>query len=121
MKRLILIYILLFLIKTIPNTNDIEIKTNISQSKNIVGNLIITNLIDIPLVQSSNNDYYLTHNINNEYDIKGTEFIDYRNTPTDKQINIYGHNSITKKVPFQNLQKLLNKENLGGSKIMPFS
>lgn len=109
MKKIILIYILIFSLKIIPTTNEIiETKEYINKT-DIVGNLSIPNILDIPLVQTNNNEYYLNHNINKEIDIKGTEFIDYRNKPNDKQINIYGHNSTKHKVPFKELEKLLNK------------
>lgn len=109
MKKIILIYILIFSLKIIPSTNEITITPTSINQIDIVGNLTIPNLLNIPLVQSSNNEYYLNHNINKELDIKGTEFIDYRNKPTDKQINIYGHNSTKYKVPFKELEKILNK------------
>lgn len=113
MKKIILIYILIFILKLIPATNEIKIDQTITNNKtDIVGNLTIPNILDIPLVQSNDNEYYLNHNINKITDIKGTEFIDYRNQPTDKQINIYGHNSLTYKVPFKELEKLINENDI---------
>ena len=50
--------------------------------------------IDFPVVQGKNNDYYMTHNFNREYNSAGWIFADYRNTfdGTDKNTIIYGHN-----------------------------
>lgn len=50
--------------------------------------------IDYPVVQASNNDYYLRRNINKEWAIRGTVFMDYRSDSDAKELNtvIYGHN-----------------------------
>lgn len=49
--------------------------------------------INYPIVQSSNNDYYLTHNFNNNYSKAGWIYADYRNNSNllDKNNIIYGH------------------------------
>ncbi len=60
-----------------------------------VGWLKINNTdIDFPVVQGKNNDFYMTHNFNKEYNSAGWIFADYRNTfdGTDKNTIIYGHN-----------------------------
>ena len=51
--------------------------------------------IDYVVVQSSNNNYYLNHNFNKEYNTAGWIFFDYKNKldGTDKNIIIYGHNT----------------------------
>lgn len=51
--------------------------------------------IDYPVLQSSDNNYYLRKNIYKSYDINGTPFLDYRNdispeTQSDNLV-IYGH------------------------------
>lgn len=50
--------------------------------------------IEIPVVQTSDNSYYLTHNFNKKYNKAGWIFADYKNKfdGTDKNIVIYGHN-----------------------------
>lgn len=61
----------------------------------IVGWLKINNTdIDFPVVKGKNNDYYMTHNFNKDYNSAGWIFADYRNTfnGTDKNTIIYGHN-----------------------------
>lgn len=50
--------------------------------------------IEFPIVQATNNSYYLTHNFNRKYNTAGWIFADYKNKfdGTDKNIVIYGHN-----------------------------
>lgn len=75
--------------------------------------------IDYVVVQSNNNNYYLNHNFNKEYNIAGWVFMDYRNKldGTDKNIIIYGHNTKDNSM-FDTLKNVLtskwqtNKDNL---------
>lgn len=66
--------------------------------------------IDTLITQAQNNNYYLNHNLYNQYDEMGTSFIDFRNhnIDTDRQVNIYGHNTqysqYYDKLPFTNLE-----------------
>ena len=50
--------------------------------------------INYPVVQTNNNDFYLTHSFDKSYNKAGWIFADYRNKfdNTDKNIVIYGHN-----------------------------
>ena len=50
--------------------------------------------IETTVAKSTNNDYYLTHNFNKEYNAAGWIFADYKNKVdgTDKNLVIYGHN-----------------------------
>ena len=49
--------------------------------------------IDYPITQTSNNQFYLTHDYKKEYSIAGSIFADYRsNLTTDNYSVIYGHN-----------------------------
>ena len=50
--------------------------------------------IDYVVVKANDNKYYLNHNFNNEKNIAGWIFGDYRNKfdETDKNLIIYGHN-----------------------------
>lgn len=54
--------------------------------------------IDYPVVQYVNNDYYLNHDFDKQYNYRGAIFLDYRNNPTDLDANtiIYGHNCYDK-------------------------
>lgn len=49
--------------------------------------------IDFPVVQSSDNDYYLNHNVEKKSSARGSIFMDYRNTDVNNDIHtvIYGH------------------------------
>ena len=51
-------------------------------------------IIDYPVVQGKDNEYYLTHLFNGEKNKMGCLFIDYRNSRdfSDKNTIIYGHN-----------------------------
>ena len=50
--------------------------------------------IDFPIVQGTNNEYYLKHSLDKSYNVCGWAFLDYRNKldGTDKNMIIYGHN-----------------------------
>lgn len=50
--------------------------------------------IETTVVKTTDNDYYLTHNFNKEYNSSGWIFADYKNKldGTDKNLVIYGHN-----------------------------
>lgn len=49
--------------------------------------------IDYPVLQSDNNEFYLTHLYNGEYSGNGSIFADYRNSEnfTDRNTVLYGH------------------------------
>ena len=50
--------------------------------------------IEYPVVQGTNNSYYLPHSYNNVETWSGSIYMDYRNTPdcTDRHTILYGHN-----------------------------
>lgn len=52
--------------------------------------------IDYPIVQTTDNEYYLTHSFDNSYNSSGWIFADYRNNMKDfdKNTIIYGHNRL---------------------------
>ena len=77
----------------------------------IVGRIEIPDLFNVLVAQSNDFKFYLDHDVSRKYDIRGTEFLDPRLTPTSKQLNIYGHNSRDPKiqVAFRKLEKLLDK------------
>lgn len=54
--------------------------------------------INYPIVQSSNNDYYLNHDIVKNPKASGWTFMDYRNNPdmSDSNTIFYGHNLLNK-------------------------
>jgi sortase B len=52
--------------------------------------------IDYPVVQTTDNDFYLTHNYLGNRDVKGAIYMDFRNEEIGKNrnYNIYGHKMI---------------------------
>lgn len=78
----------------------------------VIGELKVNNTsVDYSVVQASDNDYYLSHNINREKNKNGWIFMDYRNNPMnlDKNNIIYGHNMYYSGVMFGTLHKVTNK------------
>lgn len=86
-----------------------EYETLYNKNKRLIGWLTIDNTepsIDYPVMQTTNNEYYLDHNFNQEYDKNGSIFLDadcdvvHRNT----NLIIYGHHMKSGKM-FGNLNK----------------
>lgn len=107
-------------IKKEDNIVESDIKNNTSNKVNALLNLNPNTVgwikvngtnIDYPVLQSTDNDYYLDHNFNDEYDYNGWIFMDYRNTYNLKHRNniIYGHNRYYSGVMFGTLTKLRAK------------
>lgn len=67
--------------------------------------------IENVVVQANDNNYYLRHNFNKEYNIAGWIFADYKNKldGTDKNIVIYGHNMRDNSM-FTTLKNVITKE-----------
>ena len=68
----------------------------IKQNSDVVGWISVPNTpIDYPVVQTSNNSFYLNHNINKEQNSSGCPFLDYRDVvgrdTLSKNSLIYGH------------------------------
>lgn len=55
-----------------------------------------TGAINYPVVQGTDNDYYLTHLVDGTYNSNGSIFVDFRNAPgfADRNTIIYGHNML---------------------------
>ena len=98
-------------VSLIQETLSLEYYKQYYSNEDIIGSLKIegTN-IDTLLVKTTDNEYYLNHNIKKEYDEIGSIFIDYRVNLDSKQINIYGHNSNVYDVMFKELEKYLSKD-----------
>lgn len=119
MKKFIFIFLFLLTlyleITNLKQSNQIIIDMNAKNTyhrieNDIVGKTKIENTpVYEPLLQTNNNDYYLTHNVEKKQDKKGATFIDYRNQLTDKKLLIYDQNSKNSKVPFQELEKYLDE------------
>lgn len=77
----------------LPDVLD-EYKTLFQKNKKLIGWLKIDDtLIDYPVMQTSDNEYYLDHNFNQEYDKNGSLFLDCdcNAYPQSTNMIIYGH------------------------------
>ncbi len=66
-----------------------------AENSDVVGWIRVNNSkIDYPVVHTTDNDFYLTHSYNKQYNSAGAIFADYRNScdGTDKNLVLYGHN-----------------------------
>ena len=71
-----------------------EYKTLVSANKKLIGWVKIADTnIDYPVMQTTNNDFYQDHNINQEYDKNGSIFMDKDCNVTKPSTNfiLYGH------------------------------
>ena len=82
------------------------------ENPDIIGWIEIENTnINYPVLQSSDNNYYMNHNYKKEYSISGSIFLDknYIWEPQSSNLLIYGHN-IKNGTMFQNLLNYKNKD-----------
>lgn len=80
-------------------------------NNDIIGILKINKVLEVPVLQTNDNDYYLNHTINNKESIYGAIFMDYRiNVDNSKKILIYGHSSTSANIDFNILEKYYEKE-----------
>ncbi len=101
----------------IPENEERVIKNSylvslMSMNKDVVGWLKVNETnIDYPVVQASDNDYYLKHNLDNEEDKNGWIFMDYRNSKynLDKNTIIFGHNMYYSGIMFGTLANVTKK------------
>lgn len=89
-----------------------EYETLYQKNRKLIGWLKIdgTN-IDYPVMQTVNNEYYLDHNFNQEYDKNGSLFLDASCDVVDRNTNliIYGHHMKSGKM-FGNLNSYSSRE-----------
>ncbi len=84
-----------------------EYETLYNKNKSLIGWLKIDDTnIDYPVMQTANNEYYLDHNYNQEYDKNGSLFLDKDCDVVKRNTNliIYGHHMKSGKM-FGNLNK----------------
>lgn len=79
-------------------------------NQDIVGRVTIENVIDEVVVQGKDNIEYTRKNLNHEYDVYGTVFMDYRTNTDSKNKIIYGHSSKKEEVVFTRLMNYLDYE-----------
>ncbi len=90
----------------LPDVLD-EYKTLYNKNKKLIGWLKIDDtIIDYPVMQTSNNDYYLDHNFNQEKDKNGSIFMDAECVayPRSQNLILYGHHMKSGKM-FGDLEK----------------
>jgi len=108
MKKAIFIFLLIFILFCPKKIS--SLKQEKYQQTDIIGYIEIPNTdINTPIVQSSDNVFYLDHNIQKQQDIKGSIFLDYRNNLSDQKLLIYGHNSKNGDAPLKTLENYLDK------------
>ncbi len=84
-----------------------EYETLYNKNKKLIGWLKIDDTnIDYPVMQTSDNTYYLDHNYNQEYDKNGSIFLDFNCSvyPRSTNMIVYGHHMKSGNM-FGNLQK----------------
>lgn len=89
-----------------------EYETLYQKNKKLIGWLQIDDTnIDYPVMQTVNNEYYLDHNFNQEFDKNGSLFLDAACDAVDRNTNliIYGHHMKSGKM-FGNLNSYSSKE-----------
>lgn len=97
-------------------------KTLYNKNKSLIGWVKIDDTnIDYPVMQTQNNEYYLDHNYNQEYDKNGSIFLDMACNPLRPNTNliIYGHHMKSGKM-FGNLNAYSNRSYYEDHKYIQF-
>ena len=98
-----------------PEPTVVEEKININELRKQYNNNDIIAYIEIPevvetiVMQGEDNNYYLNHDVNHNYDIKGSVILDYRNTISDRKLLLYGHSGKEQDLPFLPLKNYTDK------------
>lgn len=91
---------------------DVDLSTIINQNSDTKGWLKVENTnINYPFVQTSNNDYYLTHSFDKTSNEAGWVFLDFRNDINNLSENtiIYAHDRLDKSM-FGSLENTLSQD-----------
>ncbi|MEF9895445.1 MAG: sortase [Clostridia bacterium] len=66
----------------------------VAERPELIGFLKASDILDLPVMQAGNNDFYMIHNADGKEDETGALFLDERNhlNPLDSHLLIYGHN-----------------------------
>ena len=106
-----------------PYTNQLPSYREQYGNNDILGRLEIPNInISTLVTRTTNNEFYLNNNLYKQYDGLGVPLFDFRNINlnTDRQINIYGHNTqnadFYDRLPFVNLEKYTDINNFNNYK-----
>ena len=90
---------------------DIDLELYQKQNTDTVAYLVVDGTeVNYPVVQTINNEYYLDHDFNKNYNKAGSIFSDYRNKLNNLNKNsiIYGHRRLDNSM-FTSLKQLLDK------------
>ncbi len=83
---------------------------NTYNNQDIIGIVEIPNVLKEILLQTSNTDYYLKHDIYNNYNDNGAAFLDYRNNIRESnKLLIYGHSDPYGELPFVKITNYNNQ------------
>lgn len=96
---------------------DVNLKELKQENKDTIGWIQIAGTnINYPIVQTNNNDYYLTHSFKKKDNLGGWIFLDYRNNikELDKNTIIYGHGRLDKSM-FGSLKNVFTNNWLNNS------
>lgn len=99
----------------LENNKEIDVLTKVKEQYNnneIVALIEIPDVFEVtPVVQSSDNEYYLTHDVFKNYNKVGALFLDYRVDFEDSQKTIiYGHMTKKNNFAFGYLSNYLNRK-----------
>lgn len=73
----------------------------------------------VPVLQSSDNDYYLNHDAYGNSNYMGSIYLDYRvSIDSSRKLLIYGHNSSNIDMPFKILEEFYDKDYYDNHKYM---
>lgn len=112
-------YYLNFAIETNNNVNNpinyeeiIDKLRDEYDNRDVMGILEIGNTdYRVPLLQGSDNDYYLNHDAYGNSNMMGAIYLDYRvDIDNSKKLLIYGHNSSNIDMPFKILEEFYDKD-----------
>ena len=103
----------------IDNKESISINPKIKTiNEDIIGWLIVENTnINYPIVQTNNNEYYLNHDLDKNYNSTGWIFMDSSNSLDDQNLIIYGHHRRDGSM-FGTIDRLIDNKNGGKIKLI---
>ena len=120
LKRKLILLTLIIIVLIMPSSITFRNKKyyiNYSKKYTIISNyqvglikILGTSFKEV-VVQTTDNSFFLEHDIYGNYSNIGSIFLDYRNSLVDQKLIIYGHNSKQiKEAPFHYLEKFLDEK-----------
>ena len=97
-------------IEQVDYEKEIEDLKVVYQNQEVIGKIIIPDILEEVVFQTTDNDYYLHHDAYKNKNIVGSTFLDYRNNiETSKKILIYSHSDPEGTLPFVKLTNYNHK------------